>query len=293
MICKYCNKEVTSVSNHCSYCGALLNDNLTTNNIPSGNNHNLVPKANIFLAILSFFIPIVGVIIFIIKKDSDPKTAKASGICALVSFVLNFVCIILYSVLFLVYAVFSVESAIEKFPDTEYSDEVIIPTDWTEYKFMIKDQSLTLPIYYSELSDMTGFSLNSIDSTMFIDAGKYYLFDLYLNDKVALSIELFNHTDVSLLATDCIVTKISQNDFHVFQDAPVITFADNIKVGSSLTTQKVKKIFGDPDMYYTEGIDTIFYTYYEDKNITNSNFFVIKVVNGVVEEVSLDNKKIN
>ena len=98
LICKYCNKEVTSGSNHCSYCGALLNDNLSTNNIPSGNNYNLVPKANIFLAILSFFIPIVGVIIFIIKKDSDTKTAKASGMCALVSFILNFVCIILYSV---------------------------------------------------------------------------------------------------------------------------------------------------------------------------------------------------
>lgn len=46
-------------------------------------------KASVGFAILSFFIPLAGLIIFLTKKDTRPKTAKVSGICALVSFILN------------------------------------------------------------------------------------------------------------------------------------------------------------------------------------------------------------
>ena len=45
-------------------------------------------KASIGLAILSFFIPIVGIILFFAKKKTKPKTAKACGIAALISIVL-------------------------------------------------------------------------------------------------------------------------------------------------------------------------------------------------------------
>lgn len=48
-------------------------------------------KASVGFAILSFFIPIAGLIIFLSKKNSRPKTAKASGICALVSFILQII----------------------------------------------------------------------------------------------------------------------------------------------------------------------------------------------------------
>lgn len=48
-------------------------------------------KANVGLAILSFLFPIAGLIIFLVEKDKKPKTAKASGICALVSFILGMI----------------------------------------------------------------------------------------------------------------------------------------------------------------------------------------------------------
>ena len=48
-------------------------------------------KASVGFAILSFFIPLAGLIIFLTKKNDRPKTAKVSGICALVSFILNIV----------------------------------------------------------------------------------------------------------------------------------------------------------------------------------------------------------
>ena len=55
-------------------------------------------KANVGLAILSFLIPLAGLIIFIVHKDKKPKTAKASGICALVSFIINIIAVVVMSV---------------------------------------------------------------------------------------------------------------------------------------------------------------------------------------------------
>ncbi len=46
-------------------------------------------KASVGLAILSFFIPLAGLIIFITDKSKKPKTAKVCGICALVSFIIS------------------------------------------------------------------------------------------------------------------------------------------------------------------------------------------------------------
>lgn len=48
-------------------------------------------KASVGLAILSYLIPLAGLIIFLVNKDKRPKTAKVSGICALVSFIINIV----------------------------------------------------------------------------------------------------------------------------------------------------------------------------------------------------------
>ena len=48
-------------------------------------------KANGWLVALSILIPIAGLIIFLAMKDKQPKTAKVSGICALVSFIISII----------------------------------------------------------------------------------------------------------------------------------------------------------------------------------------------------------
>lgn len=55
-------------------------------------------KANVGLSILSFFIPIVGLILYLTKKDSKPKTAKACGKCALACVIINIIITIVYAV---------------------------------------------------------------------------------------------------------------------------------------------------------------------------------------------------
>ncbi|MDE6766578.1 MAG: Ltp family lipoprotein, partial [Eubacterium sp.] len=55
-------------------------------------------KANVGLAILSFFIPIVGIILYFTQKNEKPKTAKACGKAALACIIISFIFTIIYSV---------------------------------------------------------------------------------------------------------------------------------------------------------------------------------------------------
>ena len=56
-------------------------------------NDQVKEKANGWLVAVSILVPLVGLILFITMRESQPKTAKVSGICALVSFVLSIVLI--------------------------------------------------------------------------------------------------------------------------------------------------------------------------------------------------------
>ena len=78
-------------------------------------------KASVGFAILSFFIPLAGLIIFLTQKDKRPKTAKTSGICALVSFILNII-IIIASYAFAGAALFSAADDYSYEGDSYYSD---------------------------------------------------------------------------------------------------------------------------------------------------------------------------
>lgn len=52
------------------------------------NTNNVVDNGGFLWGLLGCCIPIVGLILFLVWKDSKPKTAKAAGIGALVSVVL-------------------------------------------------------------------------------------------------------------------------------------------------------------------------------------------------------------
>lgn len=74
-------------------------------------------KASVGLAILSFIIPLAGLIIFLTQKEKKPKTAKVSGICALVSFILNIFITIIITIASTVFVGTAVDNAVD-IPDT-------------------------------------------------------------------------------------------------------------------------------------------------------------------------------
>lgn len=62
-------------------------------------NENANDKGGFLWGLLGFCIPLVGLILFLVWKDSKPKSAKAAGIGALVSVILGVVFYILGAVL--------------------------------------------------------------------------------------------------------------------------------------------------------------------------------------------------
>lgn len=84
MFCKNCGQEIDDNAYVCPHCGAM------TKNSEPENNANSVKDENgkVGWGILSFFFPIVGLILFCVWRKDRPKTAKVCGITALVSFIL-------------------------------------------------------------------------------------------------------------------------------------------------------------------------------------------------------------
>lgn len=63
------------------------------------NNMNAEDKGGFLWGLLGCCIPIVGLVLFLVWKDTKPKTAKAAGIGALISVILIVVWYILMAVL--------------------------------------------------------------------------------------------------------------------------------------------------------------------------------------------------
>ena len=92
MYCKNCGRIVDDTSAYCNSCGTRL-DNSSNTNVSEDN-------SSFWFAILGFFVPIVGLILFLIYESKKPKRAKSAGKGALIGFitkiVLSVILVILY-----------------------------------------------------------------------------------------------------------------------------------------------------------------------------------------------------
>ena len=81
MYCNHCGKEINDNAVECPYCGG---DTKNTHNNDYGTPY-VSDNGGIGWGLLGCCIPLAGLILFIVWKDTKPKTAKAAGIGALVS----------------------------------------------------------------------------------------------------------------------------------------------------------------------------------------------------------------
>ena len=96
MYCKNCGRIVDANSSYCSHCGTRL-DNTACANISEDN-------SSFGFAILGFFIPIVGLILFFIYEGKQPKRAKSAGKGALIGFITKIVLSIIFTIIYFVFA---------------------------------------------------------------------------------------------------------------------------------------------------------------------------------------------
>ena len=86
MYCRNCGKEIDNNAYVCPHCGVKVVDDEAQRRDENADADN---GSKVGWGILSFLIPLVGLILFIMWRSERPKTAKICGICALVSFALG------------------------------------------------------------------------------------------------------------------------------------------------------------------------------------------------------------
>lgn len=96
MYCKNCGRPVDDTSSYCNNCGARI-DNKPNADVSEDN-------SNLGFAILGFFIPIVGLILFLIYEEKKPKRAKSAVKGALIGFITEIVLAIILVILSVVFA---------------------------------------------------------------------------------------------------------------------------------------------------------------------------------------------
>lgn len=99
MYCEKCGSKNEMTSEFCTNCGNKLNKELANTNVNNTTVTNTEEKNTFGWGVLGFFIPIVGLILFICWKKDRPKASKSAGIGALVSVIAYVLLIILVIVI--------------------------------------------------------------------------------------------------------------------------------------------------------------------------------------------------
>lgn len=104
MVCNTCGEKVKEGQEYCPNCGFKPTDkkhevnpvNIKEEKSSSSSSLKEIKDGTFsFLwGILGYFIPILGLVLFILWKDSKPKDSKAAGIGALIRMILWFLVVI-------------------------------------------------------------------------------------------------------------------------------------------------------------------------------------------------------
>lgn len=89
MFCSKCGKEVAEGTAFCPFCGASLNSTSSMNSTMQNVSANSNDAPSTGFAVLGFFIPIVGLILYLVWKNESPKKAKSCGKGALTGFIVG------------------------------------------------------------------------------------------------------------------------------------------------------------------------------------------------------------
>ena len=96
MYCRYCGALVDDNSQYCNQCGTRLDN---TQSVSASEDHS-----SFGFALLGFFVPLAGLIFFLIYESKKPKRAKSAGKGALIGFITGIMLSIIFVILYVVFA---------------------------------------------------------------------------------------------------------------------------------------------------------------------------------------------
>ena len=280
----------------------IVNNNKENNstNIISDNNASISSnkkEKTIGYGILGFLLPLVGLIVFFAIRKDKPKSAKASLIGAIISFVLSIIISVILTVLPIIKGVNSLSGnniiTTNSTVNSKTTTTNTINNNWKDYTISINGKTLSLPVSYEELKNASGFSIKSVYDNTTIPTKHYVLANLYKDDKLAVSVELTYKTDSDLKYVDSSVTRISQDKFSTEQTGiENVIFPGNLKTGMNITKEEIFKLFGEIEVkeYKSDNYVSETYKYTSDDTWKTLNYYEIRVVNGVIDSLTLDHR---
>ncbi len=98
--CNMCGSQLQDSYNVCPNCG---NPNLAfINSMPNQSFvSNSQQKGNFGWAILGFFVPVAGLVLYLVWRNEKPGDAKMAGIGALISAILEAIFVVIYIIFFI------------------------------------------------------------------------------------------------------------------------------------------------------------------------------------------------
>ena len=164
MFCSNCGKVLEEGSLYCNHCGKKANLDETV----SSQKENY----KFGFGILSFFVPILGLIFFLIYENKKPQRAKAAGIGALAGFltgVILFISLFAFAMLYPAFGLFStpslsVEDYLTNYVDVEFGELVVSDKLYyvkTSLDVTVKNKSDERCDYYIEIDlvDSEGYRI--------------------------------------------------------------------------------------------------------------------------------------
>ncbi len=97
--CSKCGKEINDDAVICIYCGRSVTPQKQSSS-ESEEDHAGCNSSNVVFAVLGFCIPIVGLIMWLVWKNSEPEKANSAGKGALIGFIVSLVFSIIIAVMY-------------------------------------------------------------------------------------------------------------------------------------------------------------------------------------------------
>lgn len=83
--CQNCGAKIDANAVICPHCGVALPAFTPASSVPATANSK---KGSYWWSVLGFFIPVAGLVLYIVWRTSEPKSANAAGLGALIHVVL-------------------------------------------------------------------------------------------------------------------------------------------------------------------------------------------------------------
>lgn len=155
MYCKNCGRIVDDNSRYCNNCGTRLDG------VQGGTDSD--DNSNFGFAVLGFFIPLVGLILFLVYESKKPKRAKSAAKGALIGFITEIVLVITLVILNIVFATSIVKSITD---DLESDIPVVDDIFHEESTEDILEKYVDVSFGDFEVSDNGYYSETSLDITV-------------------------------------------------------------------------------------------------------------------------------